>query len=49
MTLLIVNYHYFGDEKRYSRGIFPISAERLSRQLDMLGSYFTFVSQRDLS
>lgn len=48
MILLGVNYHYCGKENAYKAGIFPISAERLSRQLDALGSYFTFVSQRDL-
>jgi len=48
MNLLIVNFHYCGKDNAYKAGIFPISAERLSRQLDALGSYFSFVSQRDL-
>lgn len=46
--LLVVNFHYFGDEDRYKRGIFPISGEHFSNQINLLAQNFSFISQNDL-
>lgn len=48
MTFLGVNFHYIGDEDRYENGIYPISLERFSGQLDILAENFQFISQKDL-
>jgi len=48
MILLIVNFHYFGDEYAYKSGIYPVSGERFSHQLDMLAEHFSFISQGEL-
>jgi len=46
--LLVVNFHYFGDENRYKRGIFPINREHFSNQINLLAKHFSFISQNDL-
>ena len=48
MQLLIVNYHYFGEENQYPGGIYPISPERFKNQLAEIGRHFDFISQNDL-
>lgn len=48
MNLAIVTYHYIGDEQKYKAGIYPVSAERFSDQLNKLGDIFNFVSEKDL-
>jgi len=48
MKLLIVNFHYFGEEDEYRAGIFPISAKRFSNQLDLLARHFSFIGQKEL-
>jgi peptidoglycan/xylan/chitin deacetylase (PgdA/CDA1 family) len=50
MHLLVVNYHYIEereDEYRYP-GIFPVSVERFRQQLELLGRFFSFISQEEL-
>ncbi len=47
--LLIVNYHYLGDEAEYSNpGIHPISPERFEKQIVLLEKECTFLSETDL-
>lgn len=46
--LLIVNYHYLGDERQYPQGIYPISPERFTRQLAIIGRHFSFVSEAQI-
>jgi len=46
--LLIVNYHYFGSEQKYERGIYPTSPERFKKQLELLGENFKFISQGNI-
>ncbi len=48
MTLIIVNYHYIDDEHKYQGGIYPVSPERLSNQLDKLGEKFNFIGEKEL-
>lgn len=46
---LAVTYHYIGEEKNYPfPGIYPTPLDVLERQLSILGSYFSFVSQADI-
>lgn len=47
MKLLVVNFHYFREEK-YSSGIYPISRAALDKQIDALAKYHTFISQSEL-
>ncbi|TSC63103.1 MAG: polysaccharide deacetylase [Parcubacteria group bacterium Gr01-1014_48] len=46
--LLAINYHYIGNEDTYAQGIYPVSIERLERQIKALQSVFTFVGQREM-
>ena len=47
--LLVVTYHYIGSVSDYPfRGIYPTSVADFERQLDILGNYFSFVSQQDI-
>lgn len=48
MELLIIAYHYFGDEEKYKTGIHPVSPERFKKQLEITGSYYHFISENDL-
>ena len=48
MELLIVAYHYFGDENHYKTGIYPVSPERFAKQLDVIGAHYSFISENDL-
>lgn len=47
--LLIVNYHYIGNESDYPNpGIHPISPERFLNQLNLLKNDFVFVSEEEV-
>jgi len=46
--LLSVNFHYLGDELYPFGGIYPISTEKFTQQLEKLGEAFEFVSLGDL-
>ena len=48
MVFLAINYHYIDDEKKYERGIYPVSVKRFQEQLEKLGKFFTFVGQKDV-
>lgn len=48
MELLIIAYHYFGDENQYKSGIYPVSPERFARQLDIVGAHYDFISEECL-
>lgn len=48
MMLLVVNYHYIGDEGRFESGIHPVSVARLEKQVAALGAAFSFVGMRDV-
>jgi len=48
MNLLIVMYHYIDDEQKYKSGIYPVSPERLSDQLDKIGKIFDFIGEKEL-
>lgn len=47
MSVLAVNFHYFGEEQ-YPRGIYPISQVVFRNQLFELGKQYSFVSQSDM-
>lgn len=47
MRLLIVNFHYFREEK-YASGIYPINQQSLMNQINELKRYYTFISQEEL-
>ena len=47
MKLLIVNFHYFREQK-YRAGIYPVNKKQLSTQLDILHRYFKFIDQATL-
>ena len=47
MKLLVVNYHYFGDEQ-YTSGIYPIDGGAFTKQLNEISKYYTFISQQEL-
>ena len=48
MNLLIVNYHYFGDQK-FNSGIYPTSAAVFVKQLETIAlNNYTFISQLEL-
>jgi len=47
MKLLSVNFHYIRDEV-YNNGIYPRSLYQLSKQIDTLSKYYTFISQNEL-
>ncbi len=48
MRLLILSYHHIDDEKKYRAGIYPISPERFSKQLDEIKKHFQFISENEL-
>lgn len=48
MNLLIVTYHYIADEQKYKSGIYPVSPERLSDQLNKIGKIFDFIGEKEL-
>lgn len=48
MNFLSVNFHYIGDEDEFRAGIYPVSPEKFSDQLDILSENFQFISQKDL-
>ncbi len=47
MKLLIVNYHYFREEK-YKSGIYPISTKEFQEQLEYLNKKYKLISQLEL-
>lgn len=46
--LLVVNYHYIGDETKFKHGIYPVSREKLYVQLKELKKNFVFVGQNEV-
>ena len=48
MNLLIVNFHYYSDNK-YSSGIYPISSRRFANQIKILSQTYKFVGQKMVS
>lgn len=48
MELLALSYHYIDEEDKYSSGIYPTSPERLSRQLELIGKSYSFISEDQL-
>lgn len=46
--LLAIDYHYVGDEDRYTQGIYPVSIERFERQMKALRGFFSFVGQQEI-
>ena len=47
MKLLIINYHYFREEK-YSSGIYPISKDEFMKDISTIQNNFRIISQHDL-
>jgi peptidoglycan/xylan/chitin deacetylase (PgdA/CDA1 family) len=47
MQLLVVNYHYFRENKPIS-GIYPLSLKEFERQLDAIYKHYDFISESDL-
>lgn len=47
MKLLIVNFHYIGDQNR-GNAIFPRSLKQIIYQVDVLSKYYKFISNSDL-
>ncbi len=48
MRLLIVMYHHIDSEKKYKSGIYPISIERFTKQLDIIRKKYTFINEDKL-
>lgn len=48
MKLLIVNFHYYGDEK-FNAGIYPITPNFFQRQLKAIAKEYTFIRQIELA
>lgn len=49
MHFLVVNYHHIDEENRYRHpGVYPVSPQRLERQIALLGKHFRFVGQEDI-
>ncbi len=48
MNLLIVNFHYYGNEQ-YTSGIYPVTPEFFQRQISTLAKEYTFISQVELA
>lgn len=48
MELIIVNYHHIDDEDKYKRGIYPVSKKRFKNQIEYLGKFYEFISEKDL-
>jgi peptidoglycan/xylan/chitin deacetylase (PgdA/CDA1 family) len=48
MKLLIVNFHYYGDEI-FNAGIYPVSPNFFQRQLKAIAEEYTFISQIELA
>lgn len=48
MKLLIVNFHYYREE-RYSSGIYPVNQAGLTSQLSEIAKQYDFISQQDLA
>lgn len=48
MKLLIVNFHYYGDEK-FNAGIYPVTPDFFQRQLKAIAEEYTFISQIELT
>ncbi len=46
--LLVVNYHYIGEDQFPYPGIHPLTVKILKRQIEELGRYFEFVAEEDL-
>lgn len=47
MNLLVVNYHYYGEQK-YNGGIYPTSPEFFSNQIAIISKTHKFISQSEL-
>lgn len=43
-----VNYHYIGSEKKFEKGIYPVSPERLAKQIDLLKEDFELIGEKKL-
>lgn len=48
MNFISVTYHYVDDELKYERGIYPVSVDRLEKQLAALRKTFVFINQASL-
>lgn len=49
MELLAIHYHYIGDENQFRAGIYPVSPERLERQILALRERgYRFIDEADL-
>jgi peptidoglycan/xylan/chitin deacetylase (PgdA/CDA1 family) len=48
MKLLIVNFHYYGDEI-FNAGIYPVTPDFFQRQLKAIAEEYTFISQIELA
>ncbi len=48
MNFISINYHYIDEEDKYEGGIYPVSVERLSDQLNKIGKDFEFIGEADL-
>ncbi|MDO9373810.1 MAG: polysaccharide deacetylase family protein [Ferruginibacter sp.] len=48
MNLLIVNFHYFRDQK-YDSGIYPITPKQFEHQVNLLSRRYQFISQEKLA
>lgn len=48
MIFLAMDFHYVEKNKKYKRGIYPVSLKNFSKQLDEIGKKFKFISQADL-
>ena len=47
MQLLIVNYHYIREDK-YKGGIYPVSLDDLSVQIEKISKQYTFIDQKGI-
>jgi peptidoglycan/xylan/chitin deacetylase (PgdA/CDA1 family) len=45
MNFISVNYHSIDDEDKYKSGIYPISADRFAKQLELIKQDFVFISE----
>ena len=48
MKLLIVNFHYYGEEK-FNSGIYPVTPDFFQSQLKAIAEEYTFISQIELA
>lgn len=48
MELLTVAYHYVDNEDKYSGGIYPTGPDRLEKQIELIGSTYSFITEDQL-